>query len=141
MTKYVLNGGAVKKDKEKAKKFFAEVLAGLGGRPKILICCFAEKREDWDECYKKDLEIFPAFFPEGVSPEMILAYPETFEKQIAESDVVYIHGGDDHLLQYWLRKFDIPRVWQDKVVATSSASSDALARHFFTCDWNCFLLP
>ena len=43
--------------------------------------------------------------------------------------------GDDHLLQYWLRKFDLPKIWDGKVVATSSAGSDAMVKYFWTCDW------
>lgn len=33
-----------------------------------------------------------------------------------------------------LRQFDIPRIWDGKVVATNSASSHALAKHFWSCD-------
>ena len=64
-----------------------------------------------------------------------LAFPETFENQIALADAVYIHGGDVHLIQYWLRQFDLPAIWEGKVIATNSASSHALATHFWTCDW------
>ena len=63
-----------------------------------------------------------------------MAFPATFEEQIKNSDAVYIHGGDDHLIQYWLRKFNIPKIWDGKVVAASSASSHALSKHFWTCD-------
>jgi hypothetical protein len=34
-----------------------------------------------------------------------------------------------------LKQFNIPVVWDGKVVATNSASSDALSKHFWTCDW------
>ena len=65
----------------------------------------------------------------------MLALPDIFAQQIAEADAVIIQGGDDHLLQYWLKKFDIPNIWKDKVVAGSSAGSDALCKCFWTCDW------
>lgn len=64
-----------------------------------------------------------------------MAFPDTFEEQIQHSDIIYIHGGDDHLIIYWLKRFDIPKIWDGKIVATSSASSDALAQCFWTCDW------
>ena len=134
MTKYVLNSGGVSNHPELAKKFFAEMVKGFGNRPKLLICCFAQPREDWEEKLKDD-QANTNFFPEGVNPVFELAFPDTFEKQIKSSDAMYIHGGDDHLLQYWLRKFNLPKIWDGKVVATNSASSHALSKHFWTCDW------
>ncbi len=134
MTKYVLQSGGVVGYPELAKKFFAEVVKGLGKEPKILICCFSKPREDWEEKIKDD-QAHADFFPESVKPVFELAFPDTFEEQIKSCDALYIHGGDDHLLQYWLRKFDLPKIWEGKVVATNSSSSNALSKHFWTCDW------
>jgi len=135
MIKYVVNSGGVKKYPEKANKYFAEILKDLGNNPKILMCFFATLREYWEEKYEENLKIIPDFFEKGITPSFELAFPDSFEKQIKESDVVYIHGGDDHLVQYWLKKFDLPKVWEGKVVATSSAASNALSKQFWTCDW------
>lgn len=49
--------------------------------------------------------------------------------------MILIQGGDDHLLQYWLKQFDVSNIWKNKVVAGSSAGSNALCKHFWTCDW------
>lgn len=135
MTKYVLNSGGIKNHPALAKKYFAEVFRGLGTTPRLLVCCFAQPREDWEEKYKRDVEKFPSFSPEGIVPQLELAFPETFEEQIRKSDALYLHGGDDHLLLYWLKKFSIPKIWEGKVVATSSASSNVLCSHFWICDW------
>ncbi|MDB5238586.1 MAG: hypothetical protein JWM46_856 [Candidatus Kaiserbacteria bacterium] len=135
MTKYVLNSGGMRNYPDRAKKFFAEVVSGLGEKPRILICCFAQPREDWEEKFEKDKNTLFDLFPEGIHPVLEMAFPATFTEQIENSDVVYMHGGDDHLIQFWLKQFDIPKIWDGKVVATSSASSNALARHFWTCDW------
>jgi hypothetical protein len=134
MTKYILNSGGVKKNPEVAKKFFAEMVRGFGEHPKVLICCFAQPRQYWEAKFADD-KARTHLFPEHVQPEFELAFPDTFAEQIAGCDALYIHGGDDHLLLYWLRKFDIPTIWEGKVVATSSASSQALSKHFWTCDW------
>ncbi len=56
-------------------------------------------------------------------------------KQVSECVAIYIHGGDDHLVLYWLKQFDIPKIWDGKTVATNSASSNALVKYFWTCDW------
>lgn len=73
--------------------------------------------------------------PDGVNPKFELAFPDTFEEQVKDSDAIYLHGGDDHLIQYWLKQFDLPNIWEGKVVGTNSGSSNALAAHCWTCDW------
>lgn len=135
MTKYVLNSGGVHANKAKAIKFFAEIVKDLGPNPRILFCFFATPRENWEEKFQEYQIGFPDRMPAGVQPNMELAMPSKFVDQVKTADVIYVHGGDDHLLQYWLSKFDIPKIWDDKVVGASSAGSDALASSFWTCDW------
>ena len=133
MTKYVLNSGGLRNNLPRAREFFAEVVKGLGNSPKVLICYFAQPREMWEEKFeelkKSDL------YPDGVQPEYKLALPDIFEQQIKDTDVLYIYGGDDHLIQYWLSKYSLPQVWEGKVVATNSASTNMLSTSFWTCDW------
>lgn len=135
MTKYVLNSGGVSKNTDKAKKFFQEVVTGLGNTPKILLCFFAIAREDWEAKYAQDLQEIPELLGAEVDASFELALPETFVTQLKNCDAVYLHGGDDHLLQYWLKQFDLPKLWEGKVVTTNSASSNALSKYFWTCDW------
>lgn len=134
MTKYVLNSGGLNNEPERARKFFAEVVKDLGTAPKILFCCFAQPREEWEQKFAKDTQT-SNYYPESVVPVFELAFPETFEKQLSACDAVYMTGGDDHLVQYWLRQFDLPKICDGKVVSTNSASSHALSTHFWTCDW------
>ena len=112
MTKYVLNSGGLKGNPELARKFFNELVKDLGNSPKMLICFFAQKREDWEEKFLQDQIYIPAFMPEGVTVRLEMAMPETFVEQTIDSDVVYIHGGDDYLVQYWLKQFDLPLLFQ-----------------------------
>jgi len=135
MTKYVINYGNVSGNFEKAKTFFVEVLKGLSNEPKILLCFFAVGREYWETKFAEKSELLPSFFPQNIHPKFIMAMPDSFERQCAESDVIYIQGGDDYLVQYWLEQFDLAKIWDGKVVATSSASSHALSKEFWTCDW------
>jgi len=135
MTKYVINSGNVKNYPQKANNFFSEIAKDLGPKPKILLCFFAAPRELWEEKYEEDLKILPHFFKTGIVPSFKLAFPDSFETQIKECDAIYIHGGDDHLIQFWLKKFDLPKIWEGKVIATSSAASHAISKQFWTCDW------
>lgn len=135
MTKYILNSGGIRNTSDKGKEFFHEMVKGMGSSPKVLICSFAQPREDWEVKFAEDKAAFDLIFDKEIKPILEHAFPDTFEKQLAETDAVYFRGGDDHLVQYWLKKFDLPRIWDGKVVATNSASSHALAKSFWTCDW------
>jgi len=133
MTKYILNSGGIRNNPEGGKKFFAEVIKDLGNNPKVLICLFAYSREHWSNKFNELKN--QSLYPENINPIFDLAFPDEFENQIKNSDVLYMYGGDDHLIQYWLNKFDIPKIWEGKVVATSSCSSQAISKYFWTCDW------
>lgn len=134
MTKYVLNSGAIKKDAAKATKFYQEILKGLES-PKVLFCFFAEKRENWEEKFAAHKDNFEKLVGQDSVSEIEMALPDQFEKQAENADVVILFGGDDTLLQHWLNQYNLKELFQDKVVAGSSAGSDALSQHFWTCDW------
>lgn len=135
MTKYVLNSGGLRNFPEKGKKFLAEIVKDLGPNPKMLICLFAQPRENWEEKFAQYEGELNDNAPEGVKVSFELAFPDSFEEQVKISDIVYIHGGDDHLVQYWFARIAVPKIWEGKVVATSSAGSNLLVKHYWTCDW------
>ncbi len=135
MIKYILNSGGARNYPEKAKKFFDEISKGLGQKPRLLICYFAIPREYWEQNFAKDKVDFLNVFPNDIRPVIEMALPNIFEEQIKNSDIVYMKGGDDHLIQFWLKQFNIPAIFDGKVIVTNSASSNALSKHFWTCDW------
>ena len=133
MTKYILNSGGIRNNIEGGKRFFAECVKDLGNNPKILICLFAYPREYWEKKFEELKH--NNLYPNGVNPVFDLAFPDKFVEQTKDSDIIYVYGGDDFLLQSWFKNFDIPNIWEGKVVATNSASSNFLSKHFWTCDW------
>lgn len=135
MTKYVMNSGGISSQPELKRLFHQELVAGLGAVPKFLLCNFAQAREYWEPKHPGFVAAIAEDMPRGVKPVFDLAFPDTFVEQCKNADVIYFHGGDDHLLQYWMRTFNVTDVFKDKVVATNSASSDMLAAHYWTCDW------
>lgn len=139
MTKYLLNSGGIRNQPERKRAFHHEIIKGLGPSPCFLMCDFAQPREDWENKYPQYCNSIIKDMPEGVKPSFAMAMPDRFAAQCKQSDVIYISGGDDHLVQYWMRQFDLPGIFAGKVVATNSASSDMLATHYWTCDWRqCF---
>jgi peptidase E len=135
MTKYILNSGGLRNNPESARQFNLEIIKGLGLAPRLLFCHFAAAREYWEEKFADYTERFQAALGPEIRPQFTLAYPDKFAEQIKNNDAIVIHGGDDTLLQYWLKQYDLPTLWLGKVVAGSSAGADALVRHFWTCDW------
>ena len=135
MTKYILNSGGIRHQPVLKKQFHQEVVKGLGNNPKFVFCIFAQPREDWELKFPGYANSIIEDMPDGVVPSFELAMPASFAEQCQEADVIYFNGGDDHLLQYWMKQFNLPELFKDKVVATNSASSDMLATHYWTCDW------
>lgn len=139
MTKYVINSGNVRGDKGKAKKYFAEVFKDLGNEPKVLLCSFANPREEWEDRFQNYIGDFHNYLAEGVRPIYKMAMPAEFVEQSKEADIIWINGGDDDLVKCRLSKFNLKDIWKGKVIAVSSASSDVVASSFWTCDWRkCF---
>lgn len=139
MTKYILNSGGLKRYPDKADKFHKEIVKDLGPSPRILFCFFATPRELWEEKFIQYSQRFLLSMDDGIIPKIDLAFPDKFFEQVKNSDAIIIHGGDDKLLLYYLKKYNLPAIWQGKVVAGSSAGSDALVKYFWTCDWRCVM--
>jgi hypothetical protein len=135
MTKYVLNSGGIKRQPKLKRQFHQELVKGLGDTPKILICGFAQPREYWESKFSGYSDSIIEDMPENIRPELTLAMPAEFIEQCKWADIIYFNGGDDHLLQFWMKQFDLLSLFKDRIVATNSASSAMLAAHYWTCDW------
>ena len=133
MTKYILQSGGIKNQPKLKRMFHRETVDGLGGHPKILMCNFAQGREYWEVKFDR----YCNSIREDVDcqPEFQLAMPDEFGSQVAWADVVYFHGGDTDLLVYWMKQFDLNKLFKNKVIATNSASSQMLSSIYYTCDW------
>ena len=135
VTKYILNSGGINNSADQGSRFFNEMVKDLGAEPRILMCHFAQQREDWEIKYQKYIDSMIAVLSSSVRPRFEMAWPDQFASQVQKSDVVYIHGGDEQLIQYRMRAYHLPSVWEGKVVATKSASSHLLSKYYWTCDW------
>lgn len=134
MTKFVMNSGGLKTHEEKAKAYFAELLEGLGETPELLWCFFATLPDDCDVRFEKYIKLFEPYMPKGVHPVHKNAKVSTFEEQVKQADVIYMHGGSIAPLYEVLEKFDVLKLFEGKSVGTNSASSMVLAKHTWSCD-------
>jgi hypothetical protein len=135
MTTYILVGGGDRKSTEYGKNLAAEVYKRHPTSTlHVLSCYFAEPREDWETKFAQRQEWFRQVF--GEEAVIKLAFPDTFREQVKQADVIYIHGGDDTLLSYYLNQYGkISEMFAGKVVVGSSAGADWLSASFWTCDW------
>lgn len=120
---------------EGARSFFAALVKNAGARPNILLVLFAQPREVWEEKFPRYTEAYRKLLPAGIEVTFEMALPDKLAEQVKNADIIYCHGGDDHLAQYWFKKTNIVDLWQDKTVGVNSATTHALAAHFWTCDW------
>lgn len=135
MIKYVLNSGGLRNQPELKEQFHREIVKGLGNNPKFLLCNFAQGREYWEVKFPGYSNMITEDMPDDTKPAFVLAMPDIFVEQCKDTDVIYFHGGDNDLIEFWMHQFDISKIFQGKVVATNSASSMMLASSYYTCDW------
>ena len=135
MTKYILNSGGTKNFPEKEKAFVDEILKDLSGEVRVLYCFFAQPREHWETKFIKYQEDFKKLAGENYQLTFDLALPDQFEKQVMENDIILIQGGDGYLLKTWLKKFDLIKLFDKKVVAGNSAGSAILSSSFWSVSW------
>lgn len=143
MTKYILQSGNVKNYPGKMRKYNEEIFRDFlsNGKKeklenesiKVLFCFFSQTRERWEIKYNE----YSNRLKKSVSLalETKMAMPDEFAKQCQWADIIILAGGDDDLLQCRMSKFDVPKIWEGKVVTGSSAGADYLSDSFWTYDW------
>lgn len=135
MTKYILQSGGIKNNPEAARRYAAEMVKEQGDEPKILICLFAQPRENWEQKFAADRGSFQEWFPQGITPAFQMALPANFAEQVAWCDILCVRGGDNDLLKYWFDTLNAPNTWKGKVYAGSSAGGIYLSTYSWSCDW------
>ncbi len=134
MTRYYIQSGGLNNAPKLRKRYHEDIISDAAQPRRFLLCNFAQGREYWEARYPG----YCAMIREDTGRndlEFKLAMPDSFEDQIAWADAVYMHGGDDHLAMFWLKKYDLKSLFENKIVATNSATSDALSVSFWPCDW------
>ena len=134
-TKLILNSGGIENNPKFKKKFHQEMIDILGekGIICILMCSFAQPREHWERKFPEYSGSIKNDLPsQGLKFE--LAMPDTFEEQVKKADIIYFDGGDAFLFSYWMNKFNTS-IFSNKVLVTSSASSDYFCDSFWSKEW------
>ncbi|MFT7558034.1 MAG: hypothetical protein ACI83D_000716 [Planctomycetota bacterium] len=89
------------------------------------------ERETWEERYNRFTKHFIEYIPDGITPELSLADTNSFTTQVRESDIVFFYGGDPEILRLRLEQYDIPAIFDNKVVAGTSAGSAVFCSEYW----------
>jgi hypothetical protein len=128
MTTYILHGGYTRIDNDLNNSFFREILKNVPVGGKILIVLFAVNNPDTnrDGLFNSLSQKFTEQ-ADGKNVSFTLANETDFEKQLYESDAVYIHGGNTPTLLAILKNYlNLKDKFENKTVAGSSAGAYAL---------------
>lgn len=131
-TTYILHGGFTPNSKQINDLFFAEIVKRSPENPTILIVYFAT--ENGDKYFPEDSEQLNKN-SEGKSLNLVKATEDNFERQLADADVIYLHGGSSKKLASALKKFPtFSELVRGKVIAGDSAGSKVLTNVLYTSD-------
>lgn len=136
MIRYVLHGGATRRQTKDNARFFFEVTQGLPESATILCVYFARNRVDWAQLFEQDKINFSSAVPDK-NLRFELAQEETnvFVEQIKKTNVIFIPGGSTPILQSHLKHInDLKNLLQNKVVAGSSAGALVFAEYYYEND-------
>ena len=131
-TKIVVGGGYDTRTDECSEDFFKELLKGLNGEIAVLIVVFAQPEEKHTEKFEKVVKQFQRNGP-GKNLKFKLAIHQTFEADLASSDVVYFYSGDTlKLVEEVGSHRDFLNLIKGKVIAGESAGTYLLSTKFYS---------
>ncbi len=130
MKRLILMGGRPWEADDKGKRFAKVLFRYYQKDIKLAFCIFAQPETDWNETQERNIEMFVSF-----QGEKQITYKTITANNFAEvskwADVVYIPGGNPYTLVEKLKAAgDVSKLWEDKVIAGSSAGADLLCEGF-----------
>jgi peptidase E len=130
MKRLILMGGRPWFAQDGGKKFVDVLFRYFPKEVKLAFCIFAQPESDWQETTKVNTEMFNKF-----GGKRTILYQTMTAKNFAEvsawADIVYLPGGDTYVLKEKIQACgDIATLWDDKVVAGSSAGADLFCEGF-----------
>lgn len=134
-TKYILHGGYANRQNEDNDKFFKEILLVNKKKLNILIVLFAKEPNEYT---KKKKVIVNQFNRNNTDKKLsfVVATENSFIKQVADANIIYIHGGQTLRLLNALRKYDeqysLHKIFSGKTVAGESVGAYVLSKWFYS---------
>lgn len=131
-TKFILHGGFTTGQKQENDKFTKEILKDTPKETTILLVYFAKELDGIPKNKEEDINQFNK--NKGDKELLfIIANEESFEDQIKESDIIYLHGGRSLKILGIIKKYtNLSELFEGKIVAGDSAGANVLAKAFYS---------
>lgn len=134
MAKFILHGGNTREINVDNNGFFREITLGTNGRVGILLNYFSRDENEIEQCSEHDKQ---RLLQNSETKDLIfeVAKPETLAGQLQSADVMYMRGGDtEKLIRGLSLTPQLDQIFQNKVIAGSSAGVYALAKYYWSND-------
>lgn len=134
-TRVMLHGGNTERMTAKNATFYKEIIDSVDKATVHVLCVyFARPEHRWQDSYAEDQTQFGAV-QTGKQIVTTLAAYDSFERDIEQTDVIFINGGTKGHLKETLLQIGVERVRQltdGKIIAGASAGANMLARYYYS---------
>lgn len=131
MTKFILHGGYTGESNEQNESFYKTIAESIPKNGKVLFIYFANT-DGIEEKFEEDKNRINSYLGDNFV-SFVLAESSLLSKQLVESDVIYIRGGDTNLLKAELEKTpNFKDLLYGKTVAGSSAGAYVLSSLYYS---------
>ncbi len=133
MTTFILHGGYTSTPNENNRKYYSKIAELIPKKGKILLIYFAQDEEKWDSLLENDKENFKKFGNKiNFECEVASKDPKELEKQIKNSDCIYIRGGEDYSSIELVRKVkNLKKLISGKIIVGSSMGAYIISSYFY----------
>jgi hypothetical protein len=131
MTTFILHGGKTSIDSPQNNAFFAE-FTKLVDKPevKILLCYWSREKEKWGLISERDIKRIVEGTTKKVMTHLVESPTDLFNK-IDEYDVLYVAGGEAHLLEPYFKDLKgLKEKLTNKVYAGSSMGTFLVSENY-----------
>ncbi|MCK5022013.1 MAG: Type 1 glutamine amidotransferase-like domain-containing protein [Candidatus Pacebacteria bacterium] len=131
-TKFILHGGFTFGEEQGNDEFTKEILKDAPEKAEILLVYFAKEKDRIPKNKEEDINQFNKNKGDkGLSFKV--ATEESFEDQIKEADIIYLHGGlSPKILEIMKRFPNLQKLFEGKIIAGDSAGANVLTKVFYS---------
>lgn len=129
MKRLILMGGRPWVTGDKGKSFTKVLFRYFPADIKVAFCIFAQPESEWAEAKKWNKNMFDSFRGKRKTEYQTMT-DKNFEEISQWADIVYIPGGNPFDLLEKLKPYKLNELWDNKVIAGSSAGADLFCEAF-----------
>lgn len=130
MKRLILMGGRPWLGEDGGKNLAETLFRYFVSEVKLAFCLFAQPENEWEETQRYNKGVFEKFKGSRKLAYQVMT-ADNFRAVSAWADIVYIPGGEPNKLLKEIQACgDVAKLWDDKVIAGSSAGADLFCKAF-----------